>query len=147
MAHFKAESCFTADIPCRKLKIPSGVKKKIFWSTMRWWFSVSDLQGCGLIARELWKHSWRKYCQTAQICYIGKFWGFHKMGKRKVEKHYSTDRSVRLCSFHHEVYKSLFVLGWMWYRCVVRHKWFSKQSSHSQFANRPFTDQLAEISH
>lgn len=32
------------DIPYRKLKIPSGVKKKISWNTIKLWVLISDLQ-------------------------------------------------------------------------------------------------------
>lgn len=48
--------------------------------------------------------------------------GFTKWKKKAVENRYSTDISVKPFAFHHEVYKSLFVLGWMQYRCVVKHK-------------------------
>lgn len=44
MALLNAESWLTGDIPHRKLRIPSGVMKKIFWNTMKWWISIADLQ-------------------------------------------------------------------------------------------------------
>lgn len=93
---------------------------------MKWCFSVSDLQKVWTNSKRAMKKSWRNYCQTAQICYIGKFWGFYKVGKNGLKNTALSVRSVRPCSFHHEVYKSLFVLGWMWHRCVVRHKWFAR---------------------
>lgn len=82
-------------------------------------FSISALRRCGLITRELWKN--RKYTQilyVVKIAILENSEGFSKWGKERLKNTW--------CSFHHEVYKSLFVLWWKWYRCVVKHKWFSR---------------------
>lgn len=76
----------------------------------------------GLIPRELGKAvkgstvSQQLYWKILSVLQSG------KKKKKVVENRYSTDISLRPGSFHHEVHKSLFVLRWMQYRCVVKHK-------------------------
>lgn len=66
------------------------------------------------------------YCQH-RIATLENFEGFTswgvgggggREGGENDEKHSSTDRNLRPCSFHHEIYKTLFVLGRMQYSVV-----------------------------
>lgn len=110
MALLNAESWFTGDIPHRKLRIPSGVMKKIFWNTMKWWMSISDLQEVWTNWKGAMKKYLKKVLSDSRNLLYWKILRVSQSGGKKGWKHYSTDRSVRPWSLHHEVYKSLFGL-------------------------------------